>query len=351
MTRTRLFQFSRILVLAALFCGSWGLDLARGDEVYSSPNAADLRISVDLWLKQRGLTGTPAADAIASQWEFRAPPTGEELSAALMRTFYLLDDDVRKLVDECRQNASAPGFWKVRLPAEREAPQPLLTHNVKAFVARHLTVLTAYNEAADLYEAIDIQSLADPASALFHRAVCEHHLLRKEAGLATLEKLLKHTEKVPERYLKLAELMRQDLEKLDPRSLGEVARQMKDVERRLALNRADDGVRDVERKIVETLDELIKKLEDQQKQRQQQQQGSGGSPNGAPLNPADDIYQGGVSGPGETDQRDLGHKDNWGDLPPKAKEAAKNMLEQEFPAHYRQAVEEYLKKLAERPAP
>ena len=47
----------------------------------------------------------------------------------------------------------------------------------------------------------------------------------------------------------------------------------------------------------------------------------------------------------------MGHKDNWGNLPPKAQAAAKNMLDRQFPPHYRQAVEEYLKKLADREAP
>jgi hypothetical protein len=60
---------------------------------------------------------------------------------------------------------------------------------------------------------------------------------------------------------------------------------------------------------------------------------------------------GGLKGRGETDKRDIGHKDNWGNLPEKAQAAAKNMLDRQFPAHYRLAVETYLKRLAERTAP
>lgn len=337
-----------VRVLACLI-GLTATTSTRAAEVHAPPTVEELRAGMDVWLRQRGLAASPVVDAISPQWQFPAAPTADELFGALMRSFYLADDNVRKLVDQCRTSATSTGFWKLDFPSAPVPAEPLLTNNLKYFVARHLATLTAYNEAAELFESIDVDYVADPAGALFHKAVCEHHLLRKEAGLATLDALLNHTEKVPERYRKLGELMKQDLDAVRPKSLGEVARQMKDVERRLTLNRADEGVQDVERKIVATLDELIKKMEDEQKKRQQS--ASGGSSGGAPERPADDSYLHGVSGEGLVDKKDQGHKDNWGDLPPKAKEAAKNMLENEFPAHYRQAVEEYLKKLAERPAP
>jgi hypothetical protein len=240
---------------------------------------------------------------------------------------------------------------QLSLPApERDRDEPLLAHNVRYFLARHLTLLTAYGEALSIFQQIDPHYVVDPAGCLFHRAVCEHHLLMKEPGLKTLRILLNQTEAVPTRYRKLGELMQRDLEEVHAKTLGEVARQMKDVERRLNLEQTDEGTQKVEEKILATLDELIKKLEDQQKNSSSSSAGSQ-SPSQAPTNPANESYIGGVKGEGLTDKRDAGHKDHWGDLPPKAREAAKNMLDQQFPAHYRQAVEEYLKKLADRPAP
>ena len=38
----------------------------------------------------------------------------------------------------------------------------------------------------------------------------------------------------------------------------------------------------------------------------------------------------------------------WGDLPPRQEAKAKQLIGREFPSHYRQAVEEYFKKLAGR---
>ncbi|WP_437227612.1 hypothetical protein SH661x_000464 [Planctomicrobium sp. SH661] len=319
-------------------------------DVYAPPSATDLKGEVLAWVHQKNLLETPVMDAIAPSWEFEGKPSPEVLFDALMRTFYLADDETRNLVDSCRNWTYSPSLLQVQLPATtRDHDEPLLTHNVRYFLARHLTLLTAYNDAMDIFNLIDPKFVVDPAGCLFHRAVCEHHLLMKEQGLKTLQVLQNQTQDVPARYRKLAELMETDLEGVQEKTLGEVARQMKDVQRRLSLQQTDEGVQEVEEKIIATLDELIKKMEDQQKQ---SSSSAGGSSSGQPpTNPANDSYLGGVKGPGETDKRDIGHKDHWGDLPPKAREAAKNMLDQQFPAHYRQAVEEYLKKLAERPAP
>ncbi|SFH72339.1 hypothetical protein [Planctomicrobium piriforme] len=324
---------------------------ADASDVYAPPSAAELKAAVLDWVEQRHLLETPLVDAIAPSWQFEEKPTPERLFETLMRTFYLADAETRQLVDGCRQWSYSPTLLQVKLPgADRDRYEPLFTNNVRYFLARHFTLLTAYNDALSIFQQIDVKYVVDPAGCLFHRAVCEQHLLMKEQGLKTLQALQNQTEGVPVRYRKLAELMQSDLEKLEEKSLGEVARQMKDVERRLSLQQTDAGVQKVEEKIIATLDELIQKLEEQQ---QQQNSSSGGAQSAgqAPTNPASESYVGGVKGPGETDKKDIGHKDHWGDLPPKAREAAKNMLETEFPAHYRQAVEEYLKKLADRPAP
>lgn len=320
------------------------------EEVYSNPSPEELRQAVDEWLAYQGLDQTPLVDAVAPFWKFESKPSAEQLFDSLMRTFYLADDDVRHLVDRCREIQYGPEALQLQLPTtERMAKEPLLGHNVKYFLARHLSILTAYNEAVGLFREIDPSYLVDPAGFFFHRSVCEHHLLQREEGLQSLEALLNRTEDLPLRYQTLGELMLDDLQKVKEKSLGEVARQMRDVERRLNLNRTDEDVQDVENKIVETLNDLIKQMEDQQQQQSQSRGTASGS--SAPDQGASDSYLGGVKGEGLTDKKEIGNKDNWGDLPPKSREAAKNLLDRQFPAHYREAVEAYLKKLAERPAP
>lgn len=321
---------------------------ASSTEVFAAPSLPDLKAAVWAWIEQKQLDSTPVMDAVAPLWEFDRKPSPEQLFDALMRTLYLADDDTRALVDSCRNWSYSPSLPLTTLPATNpEQSPPLVFQNVRYFLARHLTLLTAYQDALPLFESIDPRRVVDPAGCLFHRAVCEHHLLMKQQGLKTLNLLLNQTQDVPTRYRKLAELMEADLQGLEEKTLGEVARQMKDVQRRLSLQQTDEGVQEVEDKIIATLDELIKKMEDQQKQSSSAGGGGGGSPN----NPAGNDYLGGAPGAGQTEKKHIGNRDHWGDLPPKAREAAKNMLDQQFPAHYRQAVEEYLKKLAERPAP
>lgn len=223
-------------------------------------------------------------------------------------------------------------------------------NNLRLLYARALSGWSRYDEALEVYSEVDPQHVVDPAGALFHRAVCETALLQKDAALTSLDRLLHETEQTPARYVTLAELMKVDMEKLEEKSLDEVSRQMEDVRRRLALGHAGQRVQRVEEKIIATLDELIKKAE---------QQGGGGGGGGGKQSPqngnpqgADQSYLGeGKEGEGEVDPKNAGHKDGWGNLPEKAQAAAKNMLDQKYPAHYRQAIEQYLKKIAEREAP
>lgn len=320
------------------------------DRVYAPLSVAEARQQTQDWIAAHHPADTDLTEVISQLWSIEGDA---EWSPAkrfdlVMRSFYVADPGVRELVDSCaygEQITRASDFSVLALPDG----DPFFMNNVRYFYARYLAVLTLYDEALGLFEMIDPAQVVDPAGCLFYRAVCQHNLLMQEEGLATISLLLDNTEDVPLRYRTVAELMQHDLSNLQEKTLDEVARQMGDVRRRLALGRAGQKVQRVEERIITTLDEIIEKLE--------QQQGGGGGGGGGQAqgnqsgNPADESYVGGQKGPGETDERDIGHKDNWGDLPEKAQAAAKNLINRQFPAHYRQAVEEYLRKIAEREAP
>ena len=77
----------------------------------------------------------------------------------------------------------------------------------------------------------------------------------------------------------------------------------------------------------------------------------GGAPNPSNLpsgSPAPDSIVKGAKAPGNVDRKNLKREAGWGALPPKEEARAKNLLNRNFPAHYRRAVEEYLKKIAGR---
>lgn len=318
------------------------------DELYAPPSLDQARQATFAWLESRGADADlkQAADA---QWQFgEALPTPAERFDAVIRTFYLADPEVRELVDACMSGDTArmaQGFAVL----SSGGGNPFFTDNVRYFYARYLAVLTMYDESLDLFVQIDPKHVVDPAGCLFYRSVCEHSLLLKDDGLKTINTLLTSTEDVPVRYSTVAELMQADLEELREKSLDEVSRQMRDVERRLALGRPGEQTQRVEERIITTLDEIIEKIE-------QQQGGGGGGGQGSPRgnqssNPANDSYVGGATAPGEVDKEEIGHKDGWGNLPEKAQASAKELLDQQFPFHYRQAVEEYLKRIAQRAAP
>ena len=80
-----------------------------------------------------------------------------------------------------------------------------------------------------------------------------------------------------------------------------------------------------------------------------QQSGGGGAPGGGNSGngkPMDDSRIAGGQGAGEVTRRDLGAGEGWGNLPPHEREQALQQIGREFPAHYREAIEQYFKRLA-----
>jgi len=180
----------------------------------------------------------------------------------------------------------------------------------------------------------------------------------KKDGLKSIEQLLKNTVGVPVRYTTVATLMQYDLEALKENSLEEVSRKMTDVERRLQLGRTGEKVQKKEDEIVASLDELIKKAEEQQqqqRQRQRQQQNQNQNQDGRnntnrPEDAANDSRIKGETAPGEVDKKKFKTEGGWGSLPEKERAKAQNLINRDFPSHYRQVIEEYTRKQAARPA-
>jgi len=319
------------------------------EELYAPPKAEDVRTQTLTWVASQGVTDKQVLEQIGKLWAFDdlAPKPATLLDTAI-QSFALANAKTKKLV----------GAWNVGiapvLPIEFTLPDgksenEFYLANLRLYYARYLSQLRLFEEALDVFEQIDVNRVIDPAGCLFFQAVCEHGLLKKKDGLATLNKLLKNTEDVPVRYSTVATLMQYDLQALRENSLDEVARKMSDVERRLDLGRGGQKVQKVEDEIIATLDEIIKKLE-------QQMGGGGGGGGSSPSrtnkagSAAKDSVVKGATAPGNVDQRNIGNQNGWGALPPKQETQAKNLINRNFPAHYRQAIEQYFKKLANRRA-
>jgi hypothetical protein len=333
------------LVVATMIAPHSG---ASADDVFAPVSASEAQTQALQWVAERGVHDKDLLEQIARQWVFEdSTVPAIEVFQRVVATLKLADPEVAKLMDAC-QDASPVAAWPRELLPQSDAMSNFAKQHLRLFVGRFLAQRQLYEEALEVLAAVDPKQVVDPACLLFQRAICEHQLLRKADALKSINMLLNNTQAVPERYKAVATLMHADLEQLKDASLGEVAKKMSDVERRLNLGRPGERTQKVEEEIVEALDEIIKKLEEQQSG------GGGGGGQGGNQNqsggPAGDSSVKGATAPGEVDKKDIGNKAGWGSLAPKKATEAKNVINRNFPSHYREAIEQYFKKLANRPA-
>ncbi len=147
---------------------------------------------------------------------------------------------------------------------------------------------------------------------------------------------------IPARYLALGSLIRRDVESLEDGSVEMISRQMRSVEQRLENGAAGESVQKSETQIVKMLDSLIDEMEEKA---QKQKRLTSRKMN--PGKPMDDARIGKGNGPGNVTRRDLHFEENWGTLPEKQREAVLQQLGRDFPPHYRDAIEQYFKRMAE----
>jgi hypothetical protein len=270
------------------------------------------------------------------------PPAAETaLLEKLAKTFALLDPRAAELVALCaapRQNLAVPSMpWLMDSSLD-----PFESHNLKLLYGCWLVHETLYDEALGIMGTLGPSDVVAPAALLFFQGAAYHALLEKEKGLTTLDRLLDGAEQSPRRYVAVARLLREDLNGVEPDTLDHIARRMGDIRRRLDLGRAGQKVRGIEDGVIESLDKLIKKLEEQQQQ-QAGVAGAGGIQSGSP---APDSKIMGGKGPGNVDRKNIGSESGWGSLPPKEREEALQQIGRDFPSHYRDVIEEYFRRKA-----
>jgi hypothetical protein len=306
---------------------------------------AEVRAKWFAWLEESGADDATRAKATALWPVEDAPAAGTELLARLVDSAALARPDARKLVALSSKPSAAPASPSKPWTADAETP-PWLANNLRLWCGRWLAQHSLFDEAAEQLAGLEPGDVVDPATLLFSQAVVGQRLLDKEAATRALDRLLAGAEQSPRRYAAVARLMQADLKDLKPDSLDHIARRMDDVRRRLGLGRAGPKVRKIEDGVIESLDKMIKKLEDQQ-----QQASSMSSGNMQPSEPAQESRIAAGKGRGEVTKRNIGSGSGWGDLPPRQREEALQQIGREFPSHYRDAIEQYFRKLANEGSP
>ncbi|HZZ74062.1 MAG TPA: hypothetical protein VFE24_17550 [Pirellulales bacterium] len=316
------------------------------------PPVADVRAKLNAWLDAQKASDEIKAKA-AALWpaEEKAVPPGEVLDRAVA-TFALMEPVAKATVDTClkpRESALAPKFPNFN----DEKLAPLVRDNLKLYVGRWLVQNQLYDESLAEFDKLTAANVLDPTSLLFYESVAYHWLLQKGPGLKAVGQLLERRQDLPRRYESLAELMQQDLRALKDDSLDHISRRMDDITRRLDLGRAGDKTRGVEDGVIASLDKLIDELE-KQKNGGGGGSGQGGGQGNSPGNPqgiqssapASDSKIATGKAPGDVTKKPIGSASGWGDLPPKQREEALQQIGKDFPAHYRDAIEQYFRRLA-----
>lgn len=338
------FYSSCLAALAALGVALSGpaQDLERRAS-WSVPLAADVKAKVDDYAAS--LQADEATRLkIAALWpDEAAPHSGAELLERLCNSLSVLDPRAKALLEHCQGPRTTLDLPKFEILTDEAAP-PLVRSNLRLVYGRWLAQNNLMEEALEQFQGLTAADVVDPACLLFHEALAHHRLLAKDPCLSALAKLMENEEALPRRYVTLARLMEADLKPLKPDTLDEIARLMTDVGRRLDLARAGKRVRDEEESIVSKLEKLIEEKEKQQQQQQQQANAQGSRSS----NPAQSSTPaGGPRTKGEVDPKNIGKKDGWGNLPPKDRQEVLQQIGRELPAHFRETIEEYFKRLAQ----
>lgn len=319
-------------------------------DIIAAPRGDIVQARIGEFVHSRNITDNAKLAEIEALWK-NSPGTvsGELLLERVMQSFAAVHPPTAQIISQLALPAPSLEAPNAQALLNEKSLGAFYQSNFRVYLGKYLVHRNLYEEASEVLSGVTLSETVDPAAFLFYKATCEKALGQKEAGLATLEQLLKRTEGVPARYHSVATLMQYDLNAFEEKSLDDISNRMSDVKRRLNLARAGQKTQKAEKEIVDLLDEMIKNMEDQAgSSGAAMGKGQKGSKGNQSSNPADDSRVKGNTAPGEVDKKKLKPGANWGNLDDKERAKVKNMISRDFPAHYRQAIEEYFKKLATR---
>jgi len=313
-----------------------------GRPTWELPAYDSVRRQVLAWLEKSGADETQRGK-VQMLWPAKQADAvrGGELLDLLAGSAAAVDPAAARLVAACerpRPNGKMPSLdWL----ADENTP-PLIRHNLRLLLARHLIGRKLYDEALAQLEGLRPADVVDPASLLFHQGVAHHWLIHQEEGIESLGRLLEREAAIPARYRSLARLMHADLSQIKERdTLDHVGRRVKDIGRRLELGRADEQVQKIQQGVIESLDKMIEEME----KRQQEQQA--GAANLAPSRPAEESRPAAGKGEGRVERKRLdGEGKSWGGLPARQREQALQQIGRDYPPHFRDVIEDYFRRLA-----
>jgi hypothetical protein len=217
------------------------------------------------WLKGAGKNDAATLKQFETLWN---PKEDVPLLSRVAGTISLGDAEAARLLE---QAADPSTLAPTEVPALlKDAKRPAFYRaNLGLAYARALSGRRVYEEALDVLRQVKPDQVVDPGAYYFHRALAEHSLLLKEEALRSITAVIEDVADAPDRYKLVSILMLYDMRNWKDKDLGWIARKMSNIERRLELARGGPQTQKMQKDVVARLDEIIKKLE-------QQQNGGGG---------------------------------------------------------------------------
>jgi hypothetical protein len=335
---------------AAVAMFALALPLSADDQLakkasWSPPTTAEVKAKLDELLNQRQADEATKLKVSVLWPDDAAALDPSDVLDRLAASLAVMEPEAASLVGLTSQPATGGKLPTPAILTDESVPL-LVRANLRLMLARWLAQHNLVDEALEQLRGLQPGDVVDPASLLFYQALGHHRLLEKDKCLKNVALLLENESTIPRRYATIARLMEADIKPLKTDSLDEVARLMDDIRRRLDLGRAGKTVREEEEKVIAKLEKMIEDMEKQQQQQQQQAAGSGsGSP--TPANPMQDSQAAEQKGPGNVDSKNIGKKEGWGNLPPKERQEVLQQIGRDLPAHFRDTIEEYFKRLAQ----
>jgi hypothetical protein len=348
-----------------------GQERNRGFGTLDNMTNAEAKTKLAAWLKDAGKSDAGTLQKLDAIWQ----ESNRGMLDRVADSFALGDPLANQLLAEARDpGAPAPIIVPEVFKSDKNQNRPAFFRaNLGLIYARALINRRVYEEALDTLKLFSADQMMDPAAYLFHRAVCEHALQRKAEATKSIVRLLDEGSAIsPERYKTVAALMLVDMVSWKDKDLGDIARKMENIERRLDIARGGPETHRQQREVLNRLDEIIKKLENQDKNKKKivdgppgdgppsdgqgeqcpdggQKPGQGqGPPKGTDpsKSPAQDSANAGGSSTGNVDQAKFKKLvADWGRLPPADQRRALQELVQGMPPRHREAIVNYFQNL------
>ena len=302
-----------------------------------------LKAQIQNWLAL-SRTSEETSKAVMDLWADRGQVdalTAEQTLDRLIDSFAVADKSVQQLVESCRTTGT-----RKSLEFEGARADAFFRDQVTLYHARWLTQHRFYDEAIVMLETLDPEAVVDPASLFFYRAVCRLRLLRPAEAGDDISLLLNNTLDVPSRFRAIAEMMKEEVS-VATEGLPQVARLMSDVQRRLDLGNSDDPVQKREDEVVAALDKLLDEMEKQKQQQQSSDAEGQGKPNQPGQQGAAQSAIKGSASDGEADRKNLTENGSWGMLDKQAETKARELIRQQFPSNFLDAISRYTRRIAE----